>query len=59
MGAPASEVSYTSATTRKGDHEVYMDGHGGVLEKNNIFTANYVINQNRNTDHTSKDSTTE
>jgi hypothetical protein len=25
MGAPTSDVSYTSATTRRGDHEVYMD----------------------------------
>jgi hypothetical protein len=25
MGAQTSEVSYTSATTKKGDHEVYMD----------------------------------
>jgi hypothetical protein len=25
MGAPSSEVSYTSATTRRGDHEVHMD----------------------------------
>jgi hypothetical protein len=25
MGAPTSEVGYTLATTRRGDHEVYMD----------------------------------
>jgi hypothetical protein len=25
MGAQTSEVGYTSATTRRGDHEVYMD----------------------------------
>jgi hypothetical protein len=25
MGAPTSEVGYTSATTRRGDHDVYMD----------------------------------
>jgi hypothetical protein len=25
MGAPTSEVGYTSATTRRGEHEVYMD----------------------------------
>jgi hypothetical protein len=24
MGTPKSEVGYTSATTRKGDHEVYV-----------------------------------
>jgi uncharacterized protein YehS (DUF1456 family) len=26
MGAPTSDVGYTSATTRRGDHEVYK-GH--------------------------------
>jgi hypothetical protein len=25
MDAPTSEVGYTSATTKRGDHEVYMD----------------------------------
>jgi hypothetical protein len=25
MGAPTSEVGYTSATIRRGDHEDYMD----------------------------------
>jgi hypothetical protein len=25
MDAPTSEVGYTSATTRRGDHEVYVD----------------------------------
>jgi hypothetical protein len=25
MGTPTSEVGYTSATTKRGDHEVYMD----------------------------------
>jgi hypothetical protein len=25
MSAPNSEVVYTSATTRRGDHEVYVD----------------------------------
>jgi hypothetical protein len=24
MGAPTSEIGYTSATTRRGDHEIYM-----------------------------------
>jgi hypothetical protein len=37
MGAPTSEVGYTSATTMRGDHEVYMDmrwhwGEGGVFQ---------------------------
>jgi hypothetical protein len=36
MGAPTSEVGYTSATTRRGDHEVYTNAwwHGKV--KNNF-----------------------
>jgi hypothetical protein len=25
MGAPISEVGHTSATTGRGDHEIYMD----------------------------------
>jgi hypothetical protein len=25
MGAPNSEIGYTSATSRRGDHEFYMD----------------------------------
>jgi hypothetical protein len=35
MGAPSSEVGYTSATTRMGDHEVYvgMWGHWEVTIK--------------------------
>jgi hypothetical protein len=32
MGVPASEVGYTSATTGRGDHEVYK-GHVVALEK--------------------------
>jgi hypothetical protein len=35
MGIPTSEVGYTSATTRRGDHEVH-DGHVVALENNNI-----------------------
>jgi hypothetical protein len=36
MGAPTSEVGYTSAKTRRGDHEVCMDmwwhwGVGGTI----------------------------
>jgi hypothetical protein len=39
MGAPTSEVGYTSATTRKKDNEVYMEcggiwGGGGLRNKN-------------------------
>jgi hypothetical protein len=33
MGVPASEVGYTSATTRRGGHED-RKGHVGALEKN-------------------------
>jgi hypothetical protein len=33
MGVPTSEVCYTSATTRRGDHEVHK-GHVVALEKN-------------------------
>jgi hypothetical protein len=33
MGVPASEVGYTSAPTRRGDHEVH-DGHVVALENN-------------------------
>jgi hypothetical protein len=29
MGVPTAEVSYTSATTRTGDHEVH--GRGGIV----------------------------
>jgi hypothetical protein len=32
MGVPTSEVGYTSATTGRGDHEVYK-GHVVALEK--------------------------
>jgi hypothetical protein len=32
MGVPTSEVSYTSATTGRGDHEVHK-GHVVALEK--------------------------
>jgi hypothetical protein len=34
MGVPTSEVGYTSATTGRGDHEVYK-GHVVALEKKN------------------------
>jgi hypothetical protein len=36
MGAPALEVGYTSATTRRGYHEVYMD-IGGDKKKTVYF----------------------
>jgi hypothetical protein len=32
MGIPTSEVGYTSATTRRGDHEVH-EGHVVALDK--------------------------
>jgi hypothetical protein len=34
MGVPTSEVSYTSATTGRGDYEVHK-GHVVALENNN------------------------
>jgi hypothetical protein len=34
MGVPTSEVGYTSATARRGDHEVHK-GHVVALENNN------------------------
>jgi hypothetical protein len=34
MGVPTSDVGYTSATARRGDHEVHK-GHVVVLENNN------------------------
>jgi hypothetical protein len=33
MGVPTSEVGYTSATTGRGDHEVYMDMWRGEKRK--------------------------
>jgi hypothetical protein len=36
MGAPTSEVGYTSATTGRGDHEVHK-GHAVALEKITVF----------------------
>jgi hypothetical protein len=39
MGVPTSEVGYTSATTRRGDHEVYK-GHVVALAKKG-FMMNY------------------
>jgi hypothetical protein len=38
MGVPSSEVGYTSATTRRGDHEVH-DGHV-ALGKKKYFILN-------------------
>jgi hypothetical protein len=35
IGVPTSEVSYTSATTRRGDHEVHK-GHVVALEKKTL-----------------------
>jgi hypothetical protein len=39
MGVPTSEVGYTSATTGRGDHEVYK-GHVVALE--NIYLFEWV-----------------
>jgi hypothetical protein len=38
MGVPTSEVGYTSATTRRGVHEVHK-GYVVVLEGKKILTA--------------------
>jgi hypothetical protein len=42
MGAPTSEVGYTSATTGRGDHEVHK-GHVVALE-NKIKDTSYQNN---------------
>jgi hypothetical protein len=44
MGVPTSEVGYTSATTRRGDHEVYKR-HVVALKKksHNTFKLNYTV----------------
>jgi hypothetical protein len=42
MGVPTSEVSYTSATTGRGDHEV-QKGHVVALEKKHSVTKHHVI----------------
>jgi hypothetical protein len=38
MGAPTSEIGYTSATTGMGDHEVHK-GHVVALEKRKEFSV--------------------
>src|SRR5215510_3528998 len=38
MGVPTSEVGYTSATTGKGDHDVYK-GHVVPFEETLLFAA--------------------
>jgi hypothetical protein len=39
MSVPTSEVGYTSATARKGDHEVHK-GHVVALEKKFVVSEN-------------------
>jgi hypothetical protein len=38
MGIPTSEVSYTSATAGRGDHEVHK-GHVVALERKKFLTV--------------------
>jgi hypothetical protein len=40
MDVPTSEIGYTLATTRRGDHAVHK-GHVVALENNNNKNANY------------------
>jgi hypothetical protein len=42
MGVPSSEVGYTSAKTRRGDHEVHNE-HVVALEKKFSFAADYLF----------------
>jgi hypothetical protein len=42
MGAQTSEVGYTSATTRRRDHEVYMDMWWGKKNKNKTKTKTFI-----------------
>jgi hypothetical protein len=41
MGVPTTEVSYTSATTGRGDHEVHK-GHVVALERKNVILNIYL-----------------
>jgi hypothetical protein len=40
MGAPTSEVGYISATTRRGDHEVWACGGNG---KEKLVKAGFIL----------------
>jgi hypothetical protein len=44
MGVPTSDVGYTSATTRRGDHKVHK-GHvvAGTGKKKNIIKASNLL----------------
>jgi hypothetical protein len=46
MDTPTSEVGYTLATTRRGDHEVYMDVV--ALGEKPIYTLSEYFNCNKN-----------
>jgi hypothetical protein len=48
MGAPTSEAGYTSATTRRGDHEVYTDmwwdlGKNYLIKNPTRLVLDYII----------------
>jgi hypothetical protein len=43
MGVPTSEVGYTSATTGRGDHEVYK-GHVVALGENRFYHRYHLYN---------------
>jgi hypothetical protein len=47
MGVPTSEVGYTSATIRTGDHEVYMDIRRYWGKKTFVLNANTFFIRNR------------
>jgi hypothetical protein len=42
MGAPTSDVGYTSATTRRRDHEIYKDMWWGWRKKFLILKKTYI-----------------
>jgi hypothetical protein len=49
MGVPTSEVGYTSATTGRGDHEVYKGhvvalGRGDIL---NLYEVGFLLPESR------------
>jgi hypothetical protein len=54
MGASASEVGYTSATTGRGDHEVHK-GHVVALEKNIQHTSRLTTDNRLSLEHAAND----
>jgi hypothetical protein len=47
MGVPTSEVSYTSATTRRGDYEVHK-GHVVALDKKKFILLSQCVLKKHN-----------